>query len=353
MFLISNFYNVFYLTGFKGLNPQEREAFALLTDEEIYLITDGRHDIKKFEDRKLKIEVLELRTDKNLVQHLEEIIQKKKIKKLQIESEDLTVLEFNLLKQKLRGIKLIPEEHYFQHKRSVKTDEEINKISHACRVADQCLTEILKTVKVGQTESEIAFKIEFWMKRMGYEISFSPIVAIDENSAVPHYDTRLNGKKKLEKNSILLIDYGARVEDYCSDTTRVIFVGQPNKEALDNYQKLLIVQEKTINEISRLARNDSSLRQVDGFCRKSLKELGLPNFSHSTGHGIGLEVHEYPRVSQKSKDKLQSNQVFTIEPGVYIPGKFGLRIEDTLYVDKNKELIILTNFTKKPFFLRV
>lgn len=351
MFLVSNFYNVFYLTGFKGLSSQEREAWVVVTKKIKYLITDGRHDIDKFKITTQNLKVLEITPKHNLVKYLTEIIKKEKIKLLGFEAEDLRYAEYKELKKKLTGTKLIPVKNYFLKKRKIKTGDEIGKIKKACQIGDQCLQELTKTFKVGQTEREIAFKLEYLIKQKGYDTSFSPIVAIDQNAAIPHYDTHTNGKTQVGKNSLILIDFGVKYKDYCSDMTRVLFIGKPKEEVANIYGKLLEVQGKTIDSILRA--KSRSLKSVDTFCREELRKLQLPNFPHSTGHGIGLEVHELPRVSQKSKDKAQTNQVFTIEPGVYIPGKFGLRIEDTLYIDKNKGPVVLTNFTKKPFFLQV
>jgi Xaa-Pro aminopeptidase len=347
--LISNFYNILYLTGFKGLNPYEREAWVVVTPGKIYLITDGRHDTSNLESSPPagEIEFKILTPKKNLTQYLNEIIKKEKINTLEFEADDLTVGEFKRIKKNLKGIQFIPTKNSVTKKREIKTNPEIEKIKKACLIADKCLEEIVKTIKIGMTEGEIAFKIEFWFKKNGHDISFYPIVAVDENSAIPHYDTKANGSKKIKKGSVLLIDYGAKYQDYCSDTTRIFFAGKPNNEKLIRYNYLLKIQETTIKKFKEFKK----LKELDDYCRDQIRRLELPSFPHSLGHGIGLEVHEGPRVSQHSKDEITSGQVFTIEPGIYFPGRYGFRIEDTIAVGENSDPQILTKFLRAPYFL--
>lgn len=343
-FFVSNFYNVLYLTGFKGLNPEEREAFAILTSEKIFLVTDGRHDLETLKVRNPTLEIRALTAKENLVFHLKKIIKEEKIRSLGFESEDLKFLEFKRLKKALKQVRLRPAERYLLKKREIKSADEIEKIRRACEIADRCLREIIKTIKIGQTEGKIAKRIEFWFKENNYDVSFYPIVAVDENSAIPHYDTKANGKNKIKKGSIILIDYGAKVRDYCSDITRVLFMKGASPEALNIYSKLLKCQEETIKSIGRGIKT----KEIDQKCRKLLRAAKLPDFPHSTGHGVGLEVHEDPKISRKAKEKVRPGQVFTVEPGVYIPKKFGFRIEDTLVIDKDSKPRILTQFPKKP-----
>ncbi len=336
--LISNFYNILYMTGFKTLAPEEKEAFVLVTFKNVYLASDGRYlkSSQKLEGILPRI----ITPEKRLLHLLGEIIKSEKIKTLGFEAEDLRFHEYKIFKQKL-AVKLFPTEKIIQKLRAIKDQEEITKIKKACAVADKCLREITKTIKVGQSGREIAFRIEFWLKEKGHDISFQPIVAVDESAAIPHYNTQ-SGSDKVKSGSLLLIDYGAKVDDYCSDTTRVFFIGKPVDPLANVYNKLIDVQEKTIRQVNKTKK----LKNIDLFCRGELDRNGLLNFSHSTGHGVGLEVHENPSVSFLSKDRLHSNQVFTIEPGVYILGKYGMRIEDMVWV-KNHSVEVLTSFPKK------
>ena len=167
---------------------------------------------------------------------------------------------------------------------------------------------------------------------------------MDKNSAVPHYDTRNGNNKKIKNNSIILIDYGAKFNDYHSDTTRMIVVGKPTQEMANTYQALLNAQERTIKQLE----SDNNPVSLDQFCRRQLSDVSQElTYSHSTGHGVGLQIHEYPKISFTSVDVLLPGQVVTVEPGVYFNEKWGMRIEDTVLIKSEKEVEVLTKFSKK------
>lgn len=345
-FLVSNFYNIFYLTGFKTLTKEEREAWLLLTKKKTYLFTDGRYvnNLKiKNQETQTNRQTIELITpEKGLIYHLEKIIKQEKIFQLGFEEEDLKVGELRVLKEKLPQVEFVSTERLIIKEREIKTTAEIKKIKKACLLADQCLKQIVKTIKPGQTEKEIGFKIEFFLKKRGFDLAFPSLVAIDENSAIPHYDTAANGRKKVKMGSLILIDFGANYEDYLSDMTRIVFFGKPKSEQINVYQKLLTIQQSTISNLKKV----KLLKEADDYCRLLIADSQLPNYPHSTGHGVGLEIHEYPKISQRSKDRLRVNQVFTIEPGVYFPGRWGMRVEDTVLFDKDLRPYCLTKFPK-------
>ena len=339
--LVSNFYNILYLTGFKTLTENEREAFCLVTNNNTYLMTDKRYIDTKIKNQNSKIKINLTTPKKKLIQHIQEITKDEKIRRLGIEEENLRVGEFNLLKEKLHRVELISTNQLIIILREIKEVEEIKKIKKACEISDQCLKEIIKTISIGQTEKEIAWKIERWLKEKCYDTAFDPIVAIDKNSSIPHYLTK-EGTACVRRGSIILIDFGVKHKDYCSDITRMIFMSRPKQEIINTYNKLLSIQKKTINRLNAI----KFLKEIDADCRLQIIDNRLPLYPHSTGHGIGLEVHEYPKVSINSQDQLEANQVFTIEPGIYFQGKWGLRIEDTVYVNNNHEIEILTKFPK-------
>jgi len=343
-FIISNFYNILYLTGFKTLTDNEREAWVLITAKNIYLLTDSRY-LNDKSNRNNKFLILKLITpEKGLIDHFYEIIQNEKIQKLGFEGDDLKVNELHKFTKYLESVEFVSLEKFIIKIREIKDENEINNARTACKIADQCLDEIIKTIKVGTSEKEIAFKIEFWLKKKGYDLSFYPIVAIDKNSAIPHYDTRNGNDAKVKNNSIILIDYGAKFKDYHSDTTRMIFIGKPTDEMENTYKTLLAAQEKTIEQL----KIDNNPVFLDQFCRRQLSDVNQQlTYSHSTGHGVGLQIHEYPKVSFTSADSLLPNQVITIEPGVYLDGKWGMRIEDTVLIKENKEVEVLTKFSKQ------
>ena len=354
-FLVSNFFNILYLTGFKTLTDNEREAWTLVTAKSTYLFTDSRYlndKIQMTNDKSItnnKFLNLKLITpEKGLIKHLIEIVNEEKIQIMGFEGDDLKVNELQKMKTFLTNVELISLEKLIIKIREIKDEEEISNLRTACKIADQCLEEIVKTIKPGTSEKEIAFRIEFWLKEKGYGLSFYPIIAIDKNSAVPHYDTRAGNDEKVKKNSIILIDYGAKFEDYHSDTTRMIFVGKPTSEMINTYKILLNAQEKTIERL----KTDNNPVSVDQFCRQQLTShyslaTNHSSYSHSTGHGVGLRIHEFPKISFTSTDVLLLNQVVTIEPGVYINNKWGMRIEDTVLIKEKGEIEVLTKFSKK------
>jgi Xaa-Pro aminopeptidase len=346
-FLISNFYSLLYLTQFKTLTPDEREAWGLVTKNSIYLFTDSRYINPDFKMANNKFLVFKLITpEKGLINHLTDIIKDESLQRVGFEGDDLKVGELQKFTKYLEGPQFISVEKLIIKIREIKDDEEIKKMRNVCKIADLCLSDVVKMIRPGISEKEIAFKIELWLKEQGYDLSFYPIVAIDKNSAVPHYDTRNGNDEKVKKNSIILIDYGAKSDDYLSDTTRMIFTGKPTDEMINIYEALLSAQKKTIDEL----KVDNNPVSIDQFCRKQLTASPLlDNYSypHSTGHGVGLQIHEYPKISYTSTDVLLPNQIVTVEPGVYLDHKWGMRIEDTVLIKEKNEIEVLTKFEKK------
>ena len=349
--LVSNFYNIFYLTGFKTLTNDEREAFVLVAKNNIYLFTDSRYLDNNYQStlnqnkfgsgqaiNNLQLKLIE--PNKGLITHLQEIVKAEEVKALGFEAEDLRFYEYQKLKEQFRDVTLLPTSRLIVKIREIKDEEEINNIQKACEIGDQCLSEIIKTIKEGDSEKEIAFKIEMWLKEKGYDVAFAPIVAIDANSAIAHYNTK-DGEGVVKDNSVILIDFGVKYKDYLSDITRMVFFGKPSDEVKKAYEMLLNAQEKTVEKVSDF----DSLKDVDEFCRKLITNYQLPNYPHSTGHGVGLEIHEYPKVSFNSPDRKLENQVFSIEPGIYFPGKWGMRVEDTVVIGKDLKAMVLTKFS--------
>jgi len=349
--LVSNFFNILYLTGFKTLTSNEREAFVLVAKNNIYLFTDSRYLDNNYQStlnqnkfgsgqaiNNLQLKLIE--PNKGLVNHLQDIIRDEKIKALGFEAEDLRFYEYKKLQEAFKDITLYPTSKLVIKIREIKNEAEIKLIQKACEAGDQCLEEMVKIIKVGISEKEIAFKTEMWLKEKGYDLAFAPIVAIDANSAVAHYNTK-DGEGVVKDGSVILIDFGVKYKDYLSDITRMVFLGKASDEIKKVYEILSNAQEKTIEKIADL----ESLKDVDDYCRKLITNYRLPNYPHSTGHGVGLEIHEYPKVSFNSPDRKLENQVFSIEPGIYFPGKWGMRVEDTVVIGKDLKAMVLTKFS--------
>lgn len=229
--------------------------------------------------------------------------------------------------------------------RSIKTEDEINYIKKACEIVETAVHTVLKTIKIGDREIDIKDRIETEMIKLGAQgASFDTIVAFGKNSAVPHHET---GETKLQPNSVILIDTGAVYNGYCSDITRTVFFGTPTNKFIACYDAVLEANERAEKEITSGIKTDLA----DKIARDALKEKGFDKyFTHSLGHGVGLEIHEHPTLSPKKSTELKDGTVFTIEPGVYFDGEFGIRIEDTVMLkdgkvkrlfSDSKELIIL------------
>jgi len=180
-----------------------------------------------------------------------------------------------------------------------------------------------------------------YIRKAGFDISFPPVVAFEENAAIPHHNA---GSKRLKNNNLVLLDFGAKVENYCSDMTRVFFMGSTADERKKVYNATVYAQKKAIDYIEeKLDKNEKVISTtIDSTARDYVTNLGYPPFNHSS-HGIGLEVHEKPHISG-SEEPLEKGMVFSIEPGIYLPGKFGVRIEDLFAIQNNK----LIPFTHSP-----
>lgn len=345
--LVSNFYNVFYLSGFKTLTTNEREAFLMVTKNNVYLFTDERYVDK---DSKLRITDYELRIKliephKGLLTNIQEVVEAEKFKSVGFEAEDLRFFEYEGFKNRMPNINWISTQRLIVAIREIKDNKEVEKVKEACVITDQCLVELSKIISLGKTEKQIVFEIEMWIKKKGSDLAFDPIVAVDENSAVPHYNTK-TGRGVIKNGSVILIDFGVKHEDYLSDVTRMFFIGKPKDDVMKAYKVLQGAQEKTVEEVKKI----SSLSSVDEYCRRIITEEKYPTYPHSTGHGVGLEIHEYPKVSFNSDDLKKDGQVVTIEPGIYFTGKWGMRVEDTVVVENGKAEA-LTKFSKEAIIL--
>ena len=266
----------------------------------------------------------------------QEISDKKNIR-IGINEENLTIFELNKIRKIFPKALFVDLSPQLKKLRTSKTTTEIKKIKQACMITSQVFEETVEQLKGGNfsTELDVAFYIERRIKEKGADLAFPSIVAMGENAATPHHQT---SNEKLGRG-FLLMDFGAKYQSYCADMTRVIFLGTISKEEENYYDLLLETQEFVINSVG-IGKNFIDL---DNLSRKKLGKYS-ENFIHSLGHGIGVEVHENPTFSNH-EHSVEKNVPFTIEPGIYFPGKFGLRIEDTVIFDKEPK--ILTNATKK------
>lgn len=253
------------------------------------------------------------------------------------EENYVTYKQYYYLKQKYKVNNLSETENIIEKLRAVKDNEEIYKIKKACEITDKCFNHLLEFIKVGKTEKEIAFEIEMFFRKNGAEgLAFNPVVAIGENSADPHWKP---SDRAVQTADPILIDMGCKYQGYCSDMTRTIFMGCILEEMKPVYDLVLKNQLYTIKEIKEYASIKTISQMVEN-------DFRLYNYDliHSLGHSIGLETHEMPYINSKNDTFLKENMVLASEPGIYVPEKYGIRIEDTILVEKNG----CTVLTKSP-----
>jgi Xaa-Pro aminopeptidase len=325
--LVSATANIIYLTGFAGFSEHEREAYLLITKTKNYIFTDGRYTevARKIKDFKL----IEISSGRKFIDSLKEIVIKERINKMAIDENDIKVSEVLEIK---KAVKICSDENLIEELRKTKDRAEIENIKKACKLGDLTFKNILTEIKAGITEKDIAQAIEIFILKHGAQISFKPIVAFGTNSSSPHH---VSSNKKLKKNEIVLLDFGVKINSYCSDMTRAIFFGKASLQQKKIYQTVLEAQTKAIQSLK-----SSIGSETDGIARNYIQNAGFPAIPHSLGHGIGLEVHEKPSLSPNSKNILTNNMVFSVEPGIYIPGFGGVRIEDLVLVTQKGPKII-------------
>lgn len=335
--LITSVPNIIYITDYNGFSPIEREAYMLITKTDAFLIVSALHivEVKKLAKN---VTVLERTYQKPFKKILSEKVKKYKIKTCGFESENLTYYEYNALASCFP--KFVPSD--LSNLRLLKTAKEIAVIERASKLGDEAYSYILKHLKLGMTEKEIVLELEWFTRKAGHDISFPPVVAFEEYAAIPHHNA---SEIKLKKNDLILLDFGTKVDNYCSDMTRVCVFGKASAEKRKVYQTVVDAQQKAIDYIKNCLdkENKPISTTVDATARDYITSKGYPPFNHSS-HGIGLEVHENPHVSS-SKDPLENGVVFSIEPGIYLPGNMGVRIED-LFTIQNNKLLPLTHSSK-------
>ncbi len=321
--LITNPKDIYYLTG------ANFDGFWLLTHKKnVFAVTSEmvKNQAEEYFGKKIAV----FASSSSLSSSIIEICKKNKIKEVNADSNIMKPVfdaVFENLKKNGITLKTVPQ--ITKYLRSVKARDEIKNIKKACNIISAVYVEIKKFIKPGMTELDIYFKIAELFAKYKVEPSFKTIVASGPNSANPHHSSN---NRKILKNDMILIDMGCMYKGYCSDLTRIVFLGKINLQT----QKILALV-KYAHEVSlKTVKSGLNCSLVDNSARNIIEKAGYgANFVHGTGHGVGLDIHEYPSVSEKSKDTLKENMVITIEPGVYFNGKFGIRIEDTVLVTKN------------------
>ena len=236
------------------------------------------------------------------------------------------MLGYKELIRKYKINNLVETEHIIEKQRMIKDQEEISSLEKACEITDNCFSYILTYIKPGMTEKQIADEVEEYYKQRTDGLSFETIVASGENSSMPH---AVPTDRKIQEKDIITIDMGCKVNGYCSDMTRTFFVGEVPEEVKKVYDLVLKNQVQTQEEF----KDGANTRLLSKMVENDFKLNGY-DLIHSLGHGVGMEIHEPPYINSKSDVQLKENMIVTNEPGIYIPGKFGVRIEDTVQITK-------------------
>jgi Xaa-Pro aminopeptidase len=320
--LISAPPNVRYLSGFTGDN-----GLLLLTPDSQTLFTDPRFTIQAAEECTCEVKTI-TKTPVDLAAL--QTIRKKRLKRVGFEASRILYEVHQRMEKALpKGVSLQPIGPIVDRLRMVKSDNEVARIRRSVLTNSEAFEKATRSIKPGVRESAIAADLEFQMRRLGAEkAAFETIVAVGSRSALPHAQPT---SRKLGNDELLLIDMGACQDGYMSDMTRVLFLGKPSRRVRTMYNAVLKAQLAAIDAV----RPGVTSAHVDRAARRVLEIEGLgKEFVHSTGHGLGLEIHEAPRLGRRDKTKLVPGMVITIEPGAYVRDFGGIRIEDTVLVTK-------------------
>lgn len=338
-YVISDLKNIRYLTGFTG-----SAAMLIVTAGDAFFISDSRYEEYARSILPADVKFVLQSGDINLV--IKELCRLVDAKELFVEDHLMPVSAFFELKKVLRGVKLSAGGNETNMLRMVKDDEEVAVLRQAAAITDKCVKHICSIVKPGMTEWELAVEIDLFYKKQGCRgTSFDTIVASGTFSSMPHYETSMT--KKIKSGDVLLIDMGCEYQGYNSDLTRTFFIGSVDSKLRDIYN--------VVKEAGRIARESVkpgiTAAELDGAARAFIEAAGFgDNFGHGLGHGYGLEIHELPSIRKNNDTVLKKNMTITIEPGIYVPGLGGVRIEDMVLVTASggesltkfsRELIVL------------
>ena len=314
--------NIYYLTGYTG------EGSLLVTSDQAVIITDFRY-VEQCERQAPECTLEQTTRDRNKNAILKEYLDRASAKELFVETDVLTVDQYDALKEGLPGVELRKMPSTVQQMRMVKDETEIACLKDAARISCEAFEALLKQLKPGMTEKHACALLEHEMRVRGSEgIAFDTIVASGVNGSLPH---AIPSDKPLREGELITFDFGARSGGYCADITRTIAMGPISQELKDIYDAVYTAHMNALNRV----KAGVNAKDLDQLARDYLEKLYPGAFGHSLGHGVGLYIHESPSVSFRSDTVLEPGHVITIEPGVYIKGLGGCRIEDTVIVTKD------------------
>ena len=325
--LVTNLTNIRYLTGFTGSS-----ALLLVTADDLLFVTDGRYRdqaTRQLAEARVPARVEIGRTSEEQRDHLAKVVGG--LSRLGLEAENVTWAQERRFATKwFEGTEMVATDGLVEDLRRVKDAGEVARIKAACAMADAALAAVRHRLGEGATEAEVALELEWQMRRLGADgPSFDTIVASGPNGAMPHHRA---GERRITDGDLVVIDFGALFDGYHSDMTRTVMVGQPT----ETQRRMLDAVHASQAAGVAAVRSGVEARDVDEACRAVLRDAGWEDaFVHGTGHGVGLDIHESPRVSPTAPGSLCDGHVVTVEPGVYLPEHGGVRIEDTVVVTAN------------------
>ena len=325
--IINNLKNVYYLTGFWGSN-----GTVFISRDRQILVTDARYIIAA----KQEVTGFEIFAERDELDTIAKIAKDMGLSRIGFEDE-ISVSYYHRMQTTFEGLELVPQTQFVEALRMIKDETEIATIRKACSISDQAFHDALEFIKPGKTEIEIANFIDFRMRELGAAgLSFDTILASGINSSKPHAHPM---HKPVELGEAITMDFGCLYEHYVSDMTRTIYLGHVSDEQAEIYNTVLKANQALIDQ----AKAGLGFRDFDKIPRDIIVEAGYGQyFTHGIGHGIGLDIHEEPYFSQTSTEVIKSGMVLTDEPGIYIEGKYGVRIEDDILItDTGCELLTL------------
>ncbi|MDQ3880620.1 MAG: Xaa-Pro peptidase family protein [Chloroflexota bacterium] len=321
--------NIRYLSGFRLREGEEKVAgysgTLVITGERLVIVTDFRY-LEQAEAEARGWDVR--RTTKPMHEDLPPIVAELGVRRLALEADVVTHATWSALADAAPDIELLPVPWPGAALRETKTPDEVAAIERACRLGDAAFEFLLSVVRPGMTETHVAWQLERWFRENGAEeLAFDPGILAGPRAAMPHGSPN---ETPIERGNVLLLDFGCQVDGYRSDMTRTVFIGPPSAERRRVYELVLEAQQRALDGI----RPGMSGREADALARDFLADAGHgDDFGHSLGHGIGLETHELPRLGSTSDSVLAPGMVFSVEPGVYLPGVTGVRIEDIVVLE--------------------
>lgn len=336
--LFTNLPNIRYLSGYSGSS-----GMLWVTPKQAIFLTDFRYKEQSAREVKNARTVIVTKGLLDGLTTLPEFIQARNIG---FEEQALTYSQYRSLQKESRGKKLVPISGMAEKPRQVKSPEEIVKIARASQIADQAFNRILKFIKPGISEKLIAAELDHTLKMLGSSNpSFDSIVGSGPNGALPHAQP---GDRKVRKGDFIVLDFGAIYQGYHSDMTRTVCLGRPTEKHLKIYDIVTRAQMAGLNAVKSGIKG----KYADLAARKIINEAGYGDYyGHGLGHGVGLEVHEGPNMGMRTENILPENSTVTVEPGIYLPGWGGVRIEDLVVVKKDS-CLVLSKSTKKLIIIK-